>query len=164
VYDESVHASRWFYALLTVPLVAGAVGVAGVASERTLSAPARGTLLALLGAVVVLMVAVALVFGRLRLCVGAGALAFGFGPLRVRLAAAQIASARAERYAWLRYGGWGIRFALRAPWRDRAYSVPFVGSGVSVETVEGRRYYLSSRDPSGLEAAIRGLRGAESAP
>lgn len=148
-YAESVPSSRW--TLLTVALAAAATAIAGllslVAGERL-----GGALLLLAGAV---LGAVVLVFGRLAIRVDAGELRFGFGPLGVRLPAARIEAVEVERYRWLPYGGWGIRFATAG---RRAWSVPFQGQGVSVRTVEGTRYHLSSRRPRELAAAVEELR------
>ncbi|MEX1022398.1 MAG: hypothetical protein WD058_04545 [Dehalococcoidia bacterium] len=85
-----------------------------------------------------------------------------FGPLRKRLRADDVAEVRAERYQWLLYGGWGVRFGLG---KRRAWTVPFLNSGVRITHQDGTRYYISSRSPDRLAAAVadlvqrRGIRG-----
>lgn len=96
-------------------------------------------------------------FGRLHVDVDEQALRFRFGPLRCTLDAAQIARIAPERYRRWRFGGWGWRFAVMERRLVRAYSVPFVRSGVAVETTDGRRYYISSRAPEALTRAVRAL-------
>jgi hypothetical protein len=148
-YAESVPSSRW--TLVAVALAAAVTTLAGllslIAGERF-----GAVMLLLAGAV---LGAVVLVFGRLAIRVDADELRFSFGPLGVRLPAARIEAVEVERYRWLPYGGWGIRFATAG---RRAWSVPFQGQGVSVRTVEGTRYHLSSRRPGELAAAVEELR------
>jgi hypothetical protein len=98
-------------------------------------------------------------FGRLRIEVDEHALRFRFGALRCTLEAERIARAVPEPYRWWQYGGWGWRFALVGRRLVRAYSVPFVRSGVAVETTDGKRYYLSSRAPAELAAVLAALSG-----
>lgn len=105
----------------------------------------------------VVLGAVAVVFARLRIEAGDDALRFRFGPFGPTLNAADIQSAEAAPYRWLAFGGWGIRFGRVSGHSVRAYSVPFLRSGVLVEAAGGKRYYVSSRRPEALAAAIREL-------
>ena len=99
---------------------------------------------------------VLLSFRRLRIQVGDTAVRFGFGVLRKSLPLEAIQGCEAKRYRWLTYGGWGIRFALGG---RRAWSLPGVPAGVELTVAEGtrvRRYFVSSRSPELLAAAIAG--------
>ncbi len=148
-YVEEVASPRLLVASLTLGgVVATAAALFAIAGGER---PGAAVLL-LTGAV---LGAVALTFGRLAIRVDAQALRFGFGPLAVRLPGPRIAAVEVERYRWLPYGGLGIRFATS---RRRAWSVPFLGQGVSVRTAEGTRYHLSSRRPQELAAAVEELR------
>ena len=51
-------------------------------------------------------------------------------------------------------GGWGIRIGRTSGHLMRAYSVPFLRTGVAVEVWDGKRYFVSSRRPAALAAAI----------
>jgi hypothetical protein len=66
----------------------------------------------------------------------------------------RVASAAVDRYRWIRYGGWGIRYGFHG---RRAWSVPFVGTGVEVALKDGPRYFISSRQPMAFHRAIQDL-------
>jgi hypothetical protein len=94
-------------------------------------------------------------FGRLRVHADDRRLRFHFGPFGRTLEAADITAAEAAPYRWLAFGGWGIRFGRVSGHFVRAYSVPFLRTGVAIEAADGKRYYVSSRRPEALAAAIR---------
>lgn len=73
-----------------------------------------------------------------------------FGPFHTRLDAGEIASAADVPYRWMRYGGWGIR-GLGS---RRAWTVPFLRTGVEFTTHDGRQVYVSSRAPHALIEAL----------
>jgi hypothetical protein len=159
-YSETVHTPRWFallceaLALVTAVAVLVAIRDESAASDRLLTA-------GLMTPAVLVLLALALIFGRLHIDVGphgAGdALRFHFGPFGRTLEAGDIRAAEAEPYRWLAFGGWGIRFGRTSGRTVRAYSVPFWRTGVTVETTDGKRYYISSRRPEALAAAVRGI-------
>ena len=75
-----------------------------------------------------------------------------FGPIRKRFPPKTIESVQAEDYNWQSYGGWGIRRGFGG---RRAYTVPFLRSGVLLSLQDGHRWYLSSSTPEALEYAIQ---------
>ncbi len=156
-YDEAVLAPRW---MLWLGL--GLASVAGIAASEALRDPS----LSLAGRVGVAAAfalgglaigVVGLVFSRLQVHAGPEGVRAGFGPFASTIAPASIAAAHAERYRWLRFGGWGLRLSWNL--RDRAYSVPFVPEGVTIELLGGRTVFVSSRQPERLAAAIDALAG-----
>ncbi|MBM4415229.1 MAG: hypothetical protein FJ035_03020 [Chloroflexi bacterium] len=153
---EVVGASRWFDAL---GIVAGAALAAGlVATWRAGDSDGeRAMALAVLVGVGVVLVLVWRWFARLQVEVDERALRFRFGPVRCTLDAERIAGVTPQAYRWWRFGGWGLRFARIEGRLVRAWSVPFVRSGVAVETTDGRQYYVSSRAPEALVHAVRAL-------
>ena len=82
-------------------------------------------------------------------------LAFGYGKFRKRFTFDQIESVELTPYSFYKYGGAGIRYA-----RDghRAWSIPFLHTGVEVKLTEGgkdRTYYISSKRAEELEQAVK---------
>lgn len=150
-YQESVYASRSLLALIVVAaagsLFSAATALRGDDGNRFVGVG----LPALIGT---LLIAVAVCFGRLRTESGGGRLRFHFGPFGRTLEASDILVAQVMPYSWLRFGGWGIRFGRMAGDSVRAYSVPFLRTGVVVEMLHGGHYYVSSRRPEALAAAI----------
>jgi len=158
MYHETVAASRWLFAIL-VPAMLGAMlalqdalRADGGAVGRTLTAGAMIV-------IIVVLLAVAFWFTRLRVSVDAATLHFSFGPIRRTVDGSNVIAVKVERYDWRRFGGWGIRFARRDKQRARAWTVPFLRSGVWVEQQDGTGYYISSRRADVLAAAISGIRG-----
>lgn len=100
------------------------------------------------------MFVAALWFRKLIVWVDDTYLAFGYGKFRKRFTFDQIQSVEFTPYSYYKYGGAGIRYAKGG---HRAWSVPFVHTGVEVKLVEGgkeRTYYISSRQAEQLEQAI----------
>jgi hypothetical protein len=93
-------------------------------------------------------------FRKLIVWVDSTYLAFGYGKFRKRFTFDQIQSVESIPYSYSKYGGAGIRYAKGG---HRAWSVPFVHTGVEVKLVEGgkdRTYYISSRRADELESVI----------
>ncbi|MGE3412255.1 MAG: hypothetical protein AB7L91_08550 [Dehalococcoidia bacterium] len=150
-YQESVYAARWMRLLValsalatigaTVPVVFGDDG-----SKWFVVAS-----LILTGAILGL---VEFTFMRLRIDVTRDQMRFHFGPFGPTLKLSDVRSAEPSPYRWLAFGGWGIRFGRVSGRTVRAYSVPFIRTGVAIETAGGTRYYTSSQRPEALAAAI----------
>jgi hypothetical protein len=111
--------------------------------------------------VAVLLVPVSLCFARLRIEVSDRTVRFRFGPFGPTLDVRAIRSADAVPYRWVAFGGWGVRLGRISGQWVRAYSVPFVRTGVALEVSSGRRYYVSSRHAEALASAIRGVAARE---
>jgi hypothetical protein len=82
-------------------------------------------------------------------------LAFGYGKFRKRFTFDQIESVESTPYSFYKYGGAGIRYARNG---HRAWSVPFLHTGVEVKLTEGgkdRTYYISSKRAEELEQAVK---------
>ena len=80
-----------------------------------------------------------------------------YGPFRFTVAGDAIEEARVTPYRWLLYGGWGIRWTRQDGRTARAVAVPFLRTGVTVDAQPNRRYYLTSRHPEDLAAAVNRL-------
>ncbi|MDA1278740.1 MAG: hypothetical protein O3B95_01680 [Chloroflexi bacterium] len=99
--------------------------------------------------------AVSIWFRKLVVFVDERYLAFGYGRFRKRFEFAQIASVKVTPYSFYKYGGAGIRYARHG---HRAWSIPFLHTGVEVQLREGthdRTYYISSRRADELAEAIQ---------
>ena len=96
-------------------------------------------------------------FAVLHVKVGVDRVQARFGPFGLNLRSEQIESARAETYRWGSYYGWGLRWGIDEGRPGRAMSVPFLRSGVIVETKQGNRHYINSRRPERLAAAVNRL-------
>lgn len=149
LFAEDVHAERPFaiaMAVATVAFVAGGLWLllADGDSSSGLSLLAVGALLAVIWRW----------FAVLRVRVEDDCVRARFGPWGLNLPAVQIDSARAEPYRWGSYYGWGMRWGLDQGRPGRAMSVPFLRLGVIVETKQGGRHYINSRQPDELAAAV----------
>lgn len=154
---EEVVATGWMLVLTLVPAaISGAIAVAMFRDPTMSSGERFGGLAAVLVAGFITGV-IGVTFSRLRVRVDSQGVRFGFGPFRSALRPDEIEGATSSRYRWLRFGGWGIRWAWNM--KDRAYSVPFVGRGVEIRLRNGGTYFLSSREPEALARAIEGLTG-----
>jgi len=96
----------------------------------------------------------------LRVAVTAESVHVQLGPAGPSIPIAGIESVEVRRYAWERYGGWGVRLGLDGSW---AYSIPGVGRGVRIvwRNERGRSCtaFVSSREPEQLAEAIARARG-----
>ncbi len=154
---EEVVATGWILVLTLGPAAfSGVIAVALFRDPNVSSGERLGGIAAVLVAGFITGV-IGVVFSRLRVRVDSQGVRFGFGPFRSAVRPDEIEAASAASYRWLRFGGWGIRWAWNM--RDRAYSVPFVRRGVEIRLRNGRTYFLSSRRPEELARAIEGLTG-----
>jgi hypothetical protein len=151
-HDEAVVAPRWLVWLGLVFAALAGLAVSATLRDASLALSERLLMvLTVLGAGFAVG-AVALVFSRLRVEAGPDGVRAGFGPFRSMYRAEAIEGATPDRYRWLRFGGWGIRWSWNL--RDRAYSVPFVARGVTIRLQGGRTVFLSSHEPEHLAATI----------
>jgi hypothetical protein len=151
-YEESVRATRWFVLLLGV----AALGcLAGALAALLSELDGRGFTGAMLLVVAAVLGAVLGCFARLRIDADQHAIRFRFGPFGPTLDPSTIRSVDPSPYRWLAFGCWGIRLGKVAGHWVRAYSVPFVRTGVAIEVSGGRRYYVSSLHAEALASAIR---------
>jgi hypothetical protein len=160
-YEEAVFAPRWMSWLSVGIAMLGGLLAPAILRDPDLTSGER------LATAVLVVVAcglggfAGLVFSRLSVHAGPDGVRASFGPFATHLDASTIEAVRAERYPWLRFGGWGLRLSWNL--RDRAYSVPFVREGVTIRLQGGRTVFVSSRQPERLAAAIDGLAGHRSA-
>ncbi len=106
--------------------------------------------------VAVLLIAVVVCFRRLSVKVSEEAVSMSFGFAHKTLPLSSIQNCETQKYRWLTYGGWGIRYATGG---RRAWSMPGVAGGVEMTVTEGkqvRRHFASSRSPELLAAAATG--------
>ena len=156
-YDESVPAPRWMLWLgLAVSALAG-LAAATTLRDSDLSSFERAASAVGIGLSGLVVGLICLLFSTLRVHADPEGVRAAFGPFASTFVPGSIAGARPERYRWSRFGGWGIRLAWNL--RDRAFSVPFVPEGVTIQLREGRTVFVSSRQPDRLAAAITELTG-----
>jgi len=157
-YREHVPASsgfRWVIRLVVVvPLL---IALFAVMADDS---PHVGAVLTLL-LVLSLMLLLDRWMMELTVTVRDGEVEAAFGPIRKRTPIAELASVTVESYQWTRYGGWGIRWGRE---KRRAWSVPFVGTGVYLEKHDGTRWYVSSQSPEHLRSVIHELIQSTRAP
>ncbi|MFQ5826340.1 MAG: hypothetical protein ACE5IA_03190 [Dehalococcoidia bacterium] len=96
-----------------------------------------------------LLALIAINFWQMRLTIDNEALIVGFGIIKKRIHLSEIVSWEPTAYSWVKYGGWGIRFARDG---SRAYSARG-RQGVAVHT-QKRTYVITSDDPEQLARAI----------
>ncbi|MCY3557728.1 MAG: hypothetical protein OXH13_03650 [Chloroflexi bacterium] len=149
LYREDVYAQRRF----VIPMVALATAFAVGGVWLLLGADQVGDGIGLIvsGA---LLGTVLRLFAVLHVRVEGDRLRARFGPWGLNLKTWEIDAARAEEYRWGSYGGWGLRAGLDGGRKGRAMSVPFLRTGVVIETKQGNRHYIGSRRPDELAAAV----------
>ncbi len=152
IYIESVPNPWWLRATIWLGPPAMLLGVLSVLRAET--GISRVMTVALLATLGVCLAFLGTWLAALRIDVSQTALHYGWGPLGASRRWPDVVDAEVERYRWLTYGGWGLRFATG---QRRAYSVPGVRFGVAVRTRDGKRTHLASRDPEALCAAIRSM-------
>lgn len=168
MYQESVSASRWMLVPLTPAAIALAVGLFVTLADDSISDGER--LVGLIPIVIVIMLIPLLLwsFSRLRVSVSEGDVSGGdvdggaelrasFGRFATVFPAAEIAAVEVKPYRWIEYGGWGIRWALPLKRHHRAWTVPFVSTGVLVRRTDSSSLYINSREPERLATAIRSI-------
>ncbi|MYH41079.1 MAG: hypothetical protein F4150_04810 [Chloroflexi bacterium] len=153
-YVEDVQGSR----LLVQALQAGGLAMAAFGLWVVGTGELAGMVLVLAAAA---PLASARLFGVLRIRVDGRMVRARFGPWGLNIPAVEIEGARVERYPWFSYAGWGLRWGRHGGRFGRACSVPFVRTGVVVDTRTGKRHYLSSRRPLELAAAVNRLAGPD---
>lgn len=158
-YEERVCGPRWLTLLgfLTAvgSLAGGGMALTDKGSGLT-SRIASGLVLLGLGP---LLFWLSLTFNHLKVRVTDDGVRFQFGPLGKSINTSEIVAVEVERYGWLSYGGWGIRFSTRG---RRAYSVPGHPRGVALQLRDGIRYHISSGNPQALASAVRNLLAEDS--
>lgn len=159
-YQEKLDAPSWlrWVLLAALLLIVSTVGVR-IGSGTAAGATASWVAAIMSGAAFLFAY---LNFLTLRITISNGEFTFAYGMVRHRIRVDQIDSIETRRYRWTRYGGWGYS---RGPLGRRAWSMPGVTEGVIVvlrESGKPREYFVSSRTPEQLEAAIRaGMTGGE---
>ncbi|HRC61967.1 MAG: hypothetical protein K1X87_11240 [Dehalococcoidia bacterium] len=155
-YDESAYAARWMLVIVALTMI-----VCLASAFVVLARDAPWWVPVQLVAVGVILGFVEFLFMRLRIEVTEARVRFRFGPFGPTLKRSEIRSAEVVPYRWVAFGGWGIRIGRVAGRFMRAYSVPFLRTGVAIETNAGARYYVSSRRPELFAAAILAGRSRE---
>ncbi len=153
-YTETVDASRWADALLG--------GAAAFAILLAIVMFAGGETLAavIAGLVGIAMFAAFRTFTTLRIELDDDEVRASFGNFQHSIPLSDIRQVTVQRYAWLPHGGWGIRFSFSG---RRAYSVPFLRTGVQFSVGSSERWYLSSARPQELAAAVLSALGEREA-
>ena len=155
-YEEETAAPFWLMTVLAAVMVALVFAAVAVALDDEAGWALFAWYYPLMLVVGVLLVGAFISFRRLRTTVSDETIEFRFGFLRKSLLLMDIQSCEVQKYRWLTYGGWGIRFATQG---RRAWSMPGVPEGVQITASEGRRvrrYFVSSRFPELLAEAVRG--------
>jgi hypothetical protein len=156
-YSEEVPASRWLRWLLYASVAAVAGGMILVWRDGNVTSIEQALALLVLVGTGAVMLAVSRWLLVLRIRVSDGAVEFRYGRFGRRIPAAEIEAVEVEPYRWVSYGGWGIRFSTGG---RRAYSVPFMNTGVRIAVRDGKRYYVSSAAPDRLAAAVKDVMGS----
>ena len=153
-YLEHVHSPRWVTGLVFATTIAMClVGLWLLAVKGEVFA---GLVLVGSAGVVGLIVRT---FRAVRIEVDEAAMRVRLGPFGFAVAGDAIEEVRVTPYRWLAYGGWGLRWGRDGGRSARACSVPFLRTGVAVDTTDGRRYYVNSTAPDELAAAVGRLAG-----
>ncbi len=153
-YEEQIAAPLWLMAILTAAILALVVAMIAVAFDPDAGWQLLAWYYPLMAFAGVLLLAVTAAFRRLRIAVNDSGVRMSFGFIHKTLPAANIEGCEVQKYRWLTYGGWGIRFASGG---RRAWSMPGVLDGVKItvkEDMRVRRYFVSSRSPELLSAAV----------
>ena len=160
IYSESIPAPRWVLAIVVVSALVMLGGVLIVLAAGDSPALFRVLITLVLTASAIAMLVVARMFAVLRVEVTDEGVDFRFGRFGKMLRSDQIMHASPDRYPWLRYGGWGVRFSSGG---DRAYSQAFERGSVVIDAADHHRYHVSSRHSAELADAINRVAAAESA-
>ena len=152
LHKEDVYAQRRF--VIPIALIAAACMIGGVWLLVGADQTGDGIGLMVAG---VLLCAMLRWFAVLRVEVQRDGMRARFGPWGLSLDIEEIEAARAEEYRWGSYYGWGLRWGIDEGRPGRAMSVPFLRTGVIIETKQGNRHYVNSRSPEELAAAVNRL-------
>jgi hypothetical protein len=153
-YEEDIAAPWWLMAILLASLIALIGSMVVVPLDPNAGWQIFVWYYPLMTVVGVLLIGVTIAFRRLHIEVGNSAARVSFGFIRKTFLLTSITSCQAQKYHWLTYGGWGIRYSTGG---RRAWSMPGVPDGVEITLTEGRkvrRYFVSSRSPELLAAAV----------
>ncbi len=154
LYTEDVRIGWSLLTILSVALGVTAAILTGVAIAGSLSGWEAVLFYAAMSLAVVILVFVIINFTMLSIAVAPAGIEFRYGVFAKRLRFDQIRSVQAKDYAWLRYGGWGLRWSTGG---RRAWNMPFLRTGVTIEADEDgreREYYVSSRKPDELARVL----------
>ena len=160
-YTESVRVPGWIIGLLGLVLGVTAGVMTGVAirnmvgDEPIIEGAGAAIFYVTFAFAVLLDVFILFNFTNLALKVSSQGFEIRYGLFSKFLRWDQMKSVNEEDYRWTTYGGWGIRISTRG---RRAWSQLGVKSGVVVrvdEKGEVRSYFVSSRRPDELEAALK---------
>ena len=164
VYEENVRAPTWLILVLGLFLggsagVVTAVAIRSLVGEPLMEGGEAAVFYAVLAVYALLALFLLVNFTNLAVTVSTQAVEMRFGLFSKTLLTADISSAEPRKYNWAQYGGWGLRLAMGG---RRAWSMPGVPRGVLTTVVEPGRgqksYFISSRDPEALAAAINSQR------
>lgn len=154
-YHENVRVHLSIYLLLGALLGGTSGGMTGVAITGALDGSAAAIFFLTFGLSALLALFVLVNFANLSVLVDGEGLQLAYGMFRKRFAWQDMLSVEVMPYQWAQYGGWGIRFSTRG---RRAWSQLFVKTGVQVrirEDGDERDYFVSSRHPEELVAALQ---------
>lgn len=160
-YTENVRVRGWVIGILGLALGVTAGVMTGIAirnmvgDEPIIEGANAAIFYATFAFAVLLDVFVLFNFTNLAVSVGAAGIEFRYGMFAKKLKWEQVKSAEPQGYSWKTFGGWGIRFSTQG---RRAWSQLGVRTGVVVAVSEDghdRSYFVSSRKPDALQAAIQ---------
>ena len=154
LYTEDIRIGWSLLTILSVTLGVTAAILTAVAITGSLSGWEAVLFYAAMSLAIVVLVFVIINFTMLSIAVAPWGVEFRYGLFAKRLRFDQIRSVEAKEYEWLRYGGWGLRWSTGG---RRAWNMPFLRTGVTIEADEGgreREYYVSSRNPEELARVL----------
>lgn len=154
-YSENVRAAVWLYFLLSTPVGIVLAAMTGVAITGSIDGSEAVVFYIITGAAALALLFALVNFTNLSVAVTDANLHFAFGVFNKRVALSSISEVEAKDYSWVKYGGWGIRWAPKGGW---AWSVPGAKRGVLVHVAHKGRvrlYFISSRMPEDVAKAIK---------
>lgn len=154
LYAEDVRIGWFLLTVFAAVLGIEAAVITVVAIKGSLGGWEAILFYAALGLGMVVMLFLIINFTMLAISVAFGGIEFRYGLFAKQLEFDQIRSVQVKDYEWTRYGGWGLRFSTGG---RRAWSMPFVKTGVVIEAEEDgkdREYYVSSRNPEELARVL----------
>jgi hypothetical protein len=164
VYEENVRAPTWLILALGLFLggaagVVSAVAIRSLVGEPLMEGGEAALFYTLLTMYALLDLFLLVNFTNLAVTVSPDTVEVRFGLFSKTLQARDIRGAEPRKYSWAQYGGWGLRLAMGG---RRAWSMLGVPRGVLVTVAEAggaeKSYFISSRDPDSLAAAINSRR------
>lgn len=160
-YTESVRVPGWMIGVLGLVLgvtagVMSGVAIRNVVGDDPIIEGSSAMIFYVSFALAVLVdVFVLFNFTNLALKTSSEGFEFRYGMFGKSFRWSQIESVESKDYRWITYGGWGIRLSTQG---RRAWSQMGVKGGVLIKVGENgkdRSYFVSSRRPDELEAAIQ---------